>query len=305
MQGGFMSDTDNDQWLRWLTFDRYGGSPTYRAMADEHMAGYVRKGLSMISLSGAQTLLDVGCGDGLLGILANCEGNNQLQLIFTDREHMVLEEAKRHVQARGLSQYAQFACCDAQSLSVVESNSVDVVATRSVLAYVEDKPKALEAFYRVLKPGGQLLLIEPIFQDEAWSTVKLREFYESSPNSLELAFLYQWKASVFPSTTEQLQRTSYCNFNERDLWSQVKGAGFECPHMELHFDEDRYQGVDWETFVQIKAHPFTPSMKDIIEQKFTADQKSQIAIMMNDMLQSGKMSSLNRMMYLSALKVKS
>jgi SAM-dependent methyltransferase len=198
---------------------------------------------------------------------------------------------------------AKFVCCDAQSLAEIENNSVDVVATRSVLAYVKDKPKALKEFYRILKPGGQLLLIEPIFQDEALSTVKLRELYETSQDSLEMAFLYHWKSSIFPSTFEQLQDTPYCNFNERDLWSHAKTVGFMNSHMELHFDEDRYLGIDWETFIKIKAHPYTPSLEDIIQQQFSKKQKVQIRTMLNGLLENGKMSSLNRMMYLSAIKV--
>jgi ubiquinone/menaquinone biosynthesis C-methylase UbiE len=38
-----------------------------------------------------------------------------------------------------------------EDLSAIESESVDVVTTRSVLIFVDDKPKALREFFRVLK----------------------------------------------------------------------------------------------------------------------------------------------------------
>ena len=39
---------------------------------------------------------------------------------------------------------------------------MDIVTTRSVLIYVEDKRRAFEEFFRVLKPGGRISLFEPI-----------------------------------------------------------------------------------------------------------------------------------------------
>lgn len=44
----------------------------------------------------------------------------------------------------------------------VDDGSVDVVAIRSVLIYVEDKRRAFHELHRVLRRGGRLSLFEPI-----------------------------------------------------------------------------------------------------------------------------------------------
>ncbi|WP_348240817.1 methyltransferase domain-containing protein, partial [Salmonella enterica] len=53
-------------------------------------------------------------------------------------------------------------CTGAETLEGIADSSVDVVTTRSVLIYVDDKAAAFAAFHRVLKPGGRVSLFEPI-----------------------------------------------------------------------------------------------------------------------------------------------
>jgi SAM-dependent methyltransferase len=50
----------------------------------------------------------------------------------------------------------------AEDLADVSDETVDVVTTRSLLIYVEDKEAAFRAFHRVLKNRGRLSIIEPI-----------------------------------------------------------------------------------------------------------------------------------------------
>src|SRR5207244_2830281 len=57
---------------------------------------------------------------------------------------------------------AEFVHAGADDLSPVGDESVDVVTTRSVLIYVDDKARAFGEFFRVLRPGGRVSLFEPI-----------------------------------------------------------------------------------------------------------------------------------------------
>ena len=50
----------------------------------------------------------------------------------------------------------------AEDIRPIEEDSVDVVTTRSVLIYVDDKERAFREFARVLRPGGRISLYEPI-----------------------------------------------------------------------------------------------------------------------------------------------
>jgi len=47
-------------------------------------------------------------------------------------------------------------------LDPIQSESVDVATTRSVLIYVPDKRAAFAALHRVLRLGGRISLFEPI-----------------------------------------------------------------------------------------------------------------------------------------------
>ena len=76
----------------------------------------------------------------------------------------------------------------AEDLSTIADASADVVTTRSVLIYVDDKAAAFRAFHRVLKPGGRLSIFEPINNyfpvspDEFWG-FDAGPFVTSSPRS--------------------------------------------------------------------------------------------------------------------------
>ena len=60
------------------------------------------------------------------------------------------------LQARGLNTI--------DSLAHVEDNSIDFIYSFNVLEHIKDHQATLAEMYRVLKPGGQLLLYVPAFQ---------------------------------------------------------------------------------------------------------------------------------------------
>ncbi|MHB8723679.1 MAG: methyltransferase domain-containing protein [Steroidobacteraceae bacterium] len=101
----------------------------------------------------------------------------------------------------------------------IADGSVDVVATRAVLAYVADKKAALGEFLRILKPGGRLSIAEPILQDDAFHARALRKRIEdpSQPVDRFLTLLHRWKAAQFPDTEETFAKSPIVNYSERDL----------------------------------------------------------------------------------------
>jgi ubiquinone/menaquinone biosynthesis C-methylase UbiE len=62
----------------------------------------------------------------------------------------------------GTSVRMSFVVANAEHLEPIANHSVDVVTTRSVLIYVDDKEAAFRAFHRVLRPGGRASIFEPI-----------------------------------------------------------------------------------------------------------------------------------------------
>jgi arsenite methyltransferase len=113
------------------------------------------------SLDGA-TVLDVGCGDGLIGLRALDLVGSDGTVTFADISDALVEHCREAVRARGALERARFVIAGAEDLAGIAAVSIDVVTTRSVLIYVEDKARALSAMHRVLRPGGRISLFEPI-----------------------------------------------------------------------------------------------------------------------------------------------
>jgi arsenite methyltransferase len=152
----------SDLWSRWLLDRRDAGDAAQRLATLEHLSPVRDRVLEAAgSLDGA-TLLDVGCGDGLIGLRAlDLVGPNGT-VIFADISDALIEHCRETVRARGALERARFVLAGGEGLAGIPTASVDVVTTRSVLIYVEDKARAISAMHRVLRPGGRISLFEPI-----------------------------------------------------------------------------------------------------------------------------------------------
>lgn len=103
----------------------------------------------MVSLIGRKGLvLDNGCG---VGHLANFIPNNSL--VGLDISKKMLDNAKSRIHSlvRGNSQELPF-----------KNDTFDVIICRSLLHHLPEPGKGLGEIHRVLKPGGEVILAEPI-----------------------------------------------------------------------------------------------------------------------------------------------
>jgi ubiquinone/menaquinone biosynthesis C-methylase UbiE len=116
--------------------------------------------LDQARLVEGETLLDVGCGDGLIAFGALERG--AARAIFSDISEDLLDESRRLARELGVLDRCHFVRAAAEELSPIPDESVDVVTTRSVLIYVKDKRRAFAEFHRVLRPGGRISMFEPI-----------------------------------------------------------------------------------------------------------------------------------------------
>src|SRR5262245_6037758 len=155
--------TDGDKWHRWLRDVRHGADTS---CLDQMLVDFlypVRDAvLSRADLQPGETLLDVGTGDGLIGFGALDRVGSAGHVIFSDVSQDLIDHCYQAAAGEGLSGRCSFVRASADCLTGVADASVDVVTTRSVLIYVRDKAGALAEFYRVLRPGGRISLMEPI-----------------------------------------------------------------------------------------------------------------------------------------------
>jgi len=139
-----------DVWARWLLSERCGGN----AEALEHQVAalipFRDKVLDNARLKNGDVVLDAGCGDGLIGFGALLRPDINVRVVFSDISQPLLERCREAASELGLSDRCSFSLTPIETLAGVDSQSVDVVTTRSVLIYVDDKAKAFEACFRVL-----------------------------------------------------------------------------------------------------------------------------------------------------------
>ena len=166
-----MSSTTRDRWAEWLAERRFGGDPEIRAQALAKLAETRDRVLDRAELRAGETLLDVGCGEGLIGFGALARGSGSV--IFSDISTDLLDFCREAATDLGVLERCRFVEAAADDLAAIEEASVDVVTTRSVLIYVEDKAGAFAEFARVLRPAGRVSIAEPInrfgAEERRWS----------------------------------------------------------------------------------------------------------------------------------------
>ena len=191
-----------------------------------------------------------------------------------------------------------------RSLAGIADASADVVATRAVLAYVADKKAALAECFRILKPGGRLSIAEPILQDEAFYARALRRRVEDTSHPVDrfLTLLHRWKAAQFQDTEEACAQSPIANYSERDLLNMVRGAGFAEIHLQLHIDVMPSLITTWDVFLGSSPHPWAPSLKHILVERFTPDERQLFEQMVRPTVESGNNATTECSVYLQAQK---
>jgi ubiquinone/menaquinone biosynthesis C-methylase UbiE len=107
------------------------------------------------SLEGGSTVVDLGTGPGILAIEFH-KLLPQAKIIGVDLSSDMLEIARRNADEAGMSNY-ETRLGRAEEIPA-KSNSVNLVVTQSSLHEWEDPQEGLSEIFRILKPGGSLIL---------------------------------------------------------------------------------------------------------------------------------------------------
>ena len=111
--------------------------------------------------------LDIGCGPGLLACdLARDVGPTGRMVGIDQSPDMVTMSGERARRA-ALAGRTEFAVGDAVELHFPEQN-FDFLTAVQVYEYVADLPRALSEAYRVLKPGGRLVVMDSDWDSCVW-----------------------------------------------------------------------------------------------------------------------------------------
>ncbi|MFZ0034158.1 MAG: arsenite methyltransferase [Sedimentisphaerales bacterium] len=130
--------------------------------------------IALASLRQGETVLDLGSGAGFDCFLAANKVGPAGKVIGVDMTAEMVEKAKENAQ-KGHYTNVEFRLGEIERLPV-DDNSVDVVISNCVINLVPDKSDAFKEAYRVLKPGGRLMVSD---------VVLLKSLPKSIQNSVE------------------------------------------------------------------------------------------------------------------------
>lgn len=120
--------------------------------------GWRRKGIAYLKPFHPKTILDIATGTGDLAI-SMCKKLKPEHIIGADISGGMMEVGRQKVEKEGLSQWITFEQQDSLSLTY-ESNTFDVVTAAFGVRNYADIEKGISEMYRVLKPGGHLMILE-------------------------------------------------------------------------------------------------------------------------------------------------
>lgn len=289
-----------DRWSRWLLERRDAGDERQRSAILDRLAPVRERVLAHAEPLDGATLLDVGSGDGLIGLAALGRVGATGTVIFSDISDALLGHVHAAVSERGLLDRAQFVATAAADLAEIPAASVDVVTTRSVLIYVSEKARALEAMHRVLRPGGRISLFEPINSltspepsDRFWG------YDVSAVSDLADKVKASYGGLSEPASAAML------DFDDRDLVALAEAAGFGRIHMELHVDVEAgasMGAISIEALLDSAPNPLAPTARESIAAALTEPEQERFVAHLARAVDAGERLRRSAVAYLVASK---
>ncbi len=275
--------TTTDRWAQWLLNRRDGDSTAITARTQVDLAMFRDGVLGRADLHPDDVLLDVGCGTGLIGFGALERLGPDGRVIFSDISGDLLDECRRTAADDPRCRFVQAAADD---LVGIGDATVDVVTTRSVLIYSDQKEAAFREFFRALRPGGRLSLFEPInrflLDHGPYRPFGLPTDTPIDTLLLKIALVYR-DAGASPAAETMI------DFDERDLLRWAEAAGFD----ELELD---YQAqlrapaapiTDWPGLKRTAPNPLAPTYGEAIAAVLTPAEQTQLDDYMQALSQAG------------------
>jgi ubiquinone/menaquinone biosynthesis C-methylase UbiE len=259
-----------------------------------HLAVVRDKVLDRAAFAAGEILLDVGCGEGLIGFGALERGARHV--VFSDISQDLLDFCGETADALGLSDRCSFVKASAHKLAGVADHSIDVVATRSVLIYVVEKERAFGEFFRVLRPGGRVSLFEPI---NRFGMHERRHGFWGYPSdglhdlAKRVEGVYE---AIQPPTDPML------DFDERDLVRVAESAGFFPIDLELQAEVKSTDPKPWPAFLNSSGNPKIPTIAQAMDEVLSPEEREEFAEHLRPLVEEGRGVWRMATAYLKAVK---
>jgi arsenite methyltransferase len=269
-----------DRWAEWLAERRFGGDPEVRANLLAKLTETRDQVLDRAEPLEGETLLDVGCGEGLIGFGALERGAGCV--IFSDISVDLLDFCREAATELGVLDRCRFVEASADELGSIADESVDVVTTRSVLIYVKDKAGAFSEFASVLRSGGRISLWEPI--NRFGADERRRGLLGIRGEGLEeiMAKLWAVYEEIQPPDSDPM-----LDFDERDLLRLAEGAGFFPIQLTLDARIEASTPRSWEGFLDTAWNPNVPTPREAMDQALSPEERERLTRHLRPLVEGG------------------
>jgi len=237
--------------------------------------------LDRAEIQPGDVILDVGAGQGLLGLEALGRTGPAGSVIFSDISQAALDDCRAEVARLSLSDRARFVRASATDLTAVPTETVDVVVERAVLLFIEDRRRAFDEYHRVLRPGGRLSLGEPI---NSWMSVD-QPGYLWGYDVTEVLDLERKLHDAGGATEDDL----LCGFDDRDLVALARMAGF------LHIEAQTELALapppvrdDVDVFLDTAPNPLAPTTRALMGAALTGDEAERFTAALRRAMHGGR-----------------
>lgn len=289
--------TGRDKWAAWLLEHRFGGDPEAHDAMLAYLAPVRDEVLRRAAVGSGETVLDVGCGDGLIGFGALELVGAGGRVIFSDVSADLLDVCRELAAEAGATDRCEFVRSSLPSLAGIPDESADVLTTRSVLIYVTDLAAAFAAMRRVLRPGGRISLFEPINRfgrpepaGELWGF----DVRGLEPVAAKLAAAWE---RFFPAQATLL------GFDERDMIAAAEAAGLR--QIRLRYDAEIVSAPThetWDRLIKVAPNPLVPPLGEVLDRVLTPDELAALRERVEAELAAGRRLHRLAVAYLSAAR---
>ncbi len=267
-----------DKWAAWLLSRRDGDDEELRRRHATTLDAYRDGVLDRAAVTPGDVVLDVGAGTGLIGLGALGRVGRTGRVIFSDVSADLLAECRRRA---GDDPRCAFVQASADDLGAIATGSVDVVTTRSVLMYVDDKRAAFGETARVLRPGGRLSIFEPINSFTAG-----RDPYRVL--GLDLPAVGDLVTKLLGAYTAE---DRIVDFDERDLLVWAGEAGFTAIEMDYRVQVDVPADggpVDWDAVKHTAPNPLAPTYAEAMAATLTDEERDRFERAVRAAIETGQ-----------------